>query len=202
VTGVTAWYVRHGHNPANQLRQLSHKVIDYPLTELGITQATTLARQLADQRAPAPIYSSPLRRAAQTAEIIAARTGADMTILEELRELNVGSLDGRSDEDAWATYHQVLADWHAGNHDSAFPGGEDYRQMTTRLATAMGAALRHPPGSRVLIVGHGGIIRAAIPMPATDLPNCGIAELALHPAPAGATGTLTHWPLHLSTDPH
>jgi hypothetical protein len=33
VTGVTAWYIRHGHNPANQVRQLSHKVIDYPLTE-------------------------------------------------------------------------------------------------------------------------------------------------------------------------
>jgi broad specificity phosphatase PhoE len=128
VTGVTAWYVRQGHNPASQLRQLSHKVIDYPLTELGITQATTVAGRLARERAPAVIYSSPLR---------------------------------------------------------------------------------HPPSSRVLIVGHGGIIRAAIPalcpgtpVPATDLPNCGIAELALHPVPAGATGTLMHWPLRLPSDPH
>jgi broad specificity phosphatase PhoE len=52
VTGVTAWYIRYGHNPANQARQLSHKVIDYPLTSLGVTQATALARQLAGQPGP------------------------------------------------------------------------------------------------------------------------------------------------------
>jgi broad specificity phosphatase PhoE len=76
--------------------------------------------------------------------------------------------------------------------------------MTARLAAAMAGALRHLPGSRVLIVGHGGIIRAAIPAlcpgtptPASDLPTCGIAELELHQAPAGATGILTHWGLGL-----
>jgi broad specificity phosphatase PhoE len=77
--------------------------------------------------------------------------------------------------------------------------------MTARLSTAIGSALRHPPGSRVLIVGHGGIIRAAIPAlcpgtlpPASDLPNCGIAELELRPAPPGATCILKHWPLALT----
>jgi broad specificity phosphatase PhoE len=55
---------------------------------------------------------------------------------------------------------------------------------------------------RVLIIGHGGVIRAAIPAlcpgtpaPPRDLPNCGIVELALRSAPAGATGTLSGWPL-------
>jgi hypothetical protein len=49
-----------------------------------------------------------------------------------------------------------------------------------------------------------GNIRAAIPalfpptpVPASDLPNCGIAEVALYPAPIGAVGTLKHWPLTL-----
>jgi broad specificity phosphatase PhoE len=209
VTGVTAWYIRHGHNPANQSRQLSHKAVDHPLTMLGAAQAAALADRLASEPAPAAIYSSPLRRAAQTADIIAARAGGDVTVIEELRELDVGSLDGRSDEDAWATYHRVLADWDAGNYRSGFPGGEDYHQVTARLAAALGCAVRHPPGSRVLIVGHGGIIRAAIPAlcpgtpkPATDLPNCGIAELALRPAPAGATCILRHWPLAPGSGPH
>lgn len=113
-------------------------------------------------------------------------------------------LDGRSDEEAWTVYHQVLADWRPGRHESAFPGGEDYFQMTARLASAMRGALRHPPGSWVLFVGHGAIIRAAIPalcpgspVPGSDLPNCGIAELALYPGPAGVTGRLSHWPLTL-----
>lgn len=200
MTGITAWYIRHGHNPANQSHQLSYRVIDHPLTELGVRQAEALAGQLAGQPGPAAIYASPLRRATQTAEIIAARTGTDAIVIEGLRELDVGDLDGRSDEEAWAVYHGILADWRAGRHDSAFPGGEDYRQMTARLAAAMASALRHPPGSRVLIVGHGGIIRAAIPAlcpgtaePACDLPNCGIAELELRPMPAGAAGILRRW---------
>lgn len=74
--------------------------------------------------------------------------------------------------------------------------------MTARLASAMRGALRHPPGSWVLFVGRGAIIRAAIttlcpgsPVLGSDLPNCGIAELALYPGPAGVTGRLSHWPL-------
>jgi broad specificity phosphatase PhoE len=57
VTSVTAWYIRHGHNPANQAHQLPHKVIDCPLTDLGATQATALAAQLARQPGPAAIYA-------------------------------------------------------------------------------------------------------------------------------------------------
>lgn len=204
VTGVTVWYIRHGHNLANQTSQLSHKVVDYPLTELGVTQATTLAGQLARHPAFAAIYASPLRRAAQTAEIIADRIGGTVQIIEELRELNVGELDGRRDEQAWACYHQVLSDWRAGHHDSAFPGGENYRQMTARLTSALLCALRHPAGGHVLFTGHGGVIRAAIPaicpgtpMPAADLPNCGIAELTLRPGACGFTATLNDWPVTL-----
>lgn len=204
MTGVTVWYIRHGHNPANQTAELSHRVIDYPLTELGVTQAATLAGQLARHPAIAAIYASPLRRATQTAEIIANRIGGTVQVIEELRELNVGELDGRHDEEAWARYHQVLDDWRAGHHDTAFPGGENYQQMTARLANAFLHALRHPTGGHVLFIGHGGIIRAAIPaicpgtpMPAADLPNCGIAELTLWPSPDGVAATLDHWPITL-----
>jgi broad specificity phosphatase PhoE len=208
VTGVLAWYIRHGHNLANQPpRRLSHKVVDYPLTELGVSQATTLVRRLSGERAPAVIYASPLRRAVQTAEIIARSADGDVVIVEELRELNVGDLDGRSDDEAWAIHDQVLADWQAGRHDSAFPGGEDYHQAAMRLAAALRNALRHPDGARVLFIGHGGILHATIPAicpgtpnPATDLRNCGIAELELRPAPDGVTGILNQWPVKLDED--
>jgi broad specificity phosphatase PhoE len=162
------------------------------------------ASLLAREHAPAAIFASPLRHAIQTAEIIAHSIGDEVVIVEELRELNVGDLDGRSDEEAWAIHDQVLADWHAGHHDSAFPGGEDYQQAAARLAVALQNALRHPDGSRVLFIGHGGILRATIPAiclsnprPSTDLRNCGIAELELRPAPDGVTGILNQWPVTL-----
>ena len=205
---VRTWYIRHGHNPANQPpRRLSHKVVDCPLTELGVAQATALAGRLGRLVVPAAIYSSPLRRAVQTAEIIVGATGGDVVIVEELRELNVGELDGRHDEEAWAIHDQVLADWCAGRHGSAFPGGEDYRQASARLATGLRNALRHPDGSHVLVVGHCGIIRAAISAicpgnarPDTDLRNCGVAELELRSAPGGVTGIVNRWRVALGDE--
>jgi broad specificity phosphatase PhoE len=205
VTGVIAWYVRHGHNLANQHpRQLSHRVVDHPLTDLGIAQAAELGRQLGRLPAPLAIYVSPLRRAVQTAEIIVGCAGGEATIIEELRELNVGELDGRRDAEAWGIHDRVLADWRAGRRDSAFPGGEDYYEATARFIAGLANVLRHPEGSPVLVVGHGGILRAGIlaicpdaPRPTVDLHNCEIAELELRSAPGGATGALKHWPLTL-----
>jgi broad specificity phosphatase PhoE len=209
VTGVTTWYVRHGHNLANQHpRQLSHRVADHPLTDLGVAQATALGRRLSRLPVLAAIYVSPLRRAVQTAEIIARCTGGEVTIVDELRELDVGELDGRRDVDAWAVHDRVLADWRAGRHHSAFPGGEDYYQATARFAAGLANVLRHPEGSRVLVVGHGAILRAGIlaicpggPTPTVDLHNCEIAELELRSGPGGVTGVLKHWPLVLDEIP-
>jgi probable phosphoglycerate mutase len=201
--GVTAWYVRHGENPANLTGELSCRKVDYPLTQRGVAQATALARSLASQPRLTAIYASPLRRATQTAAIIAASAGVPVVAVEELRELDVGELEGRSDEQAWSTYVEVCYAWLAGDHDRAYPGGENYHQLTARLATAFRRALDHPPGSRVLMVAHDGIIRAGLTAicpdeqpPATGLPTCGIARMSLRAAgPRGVEGTLLDWPV-------
>jgi probable phosphoglycerate mutase len=212
---ITIWYIRHGENPANLTGELSCRAVDYPLTERGVAQARELAERLASPpgdwppgdwppagSAPVAIYASPLRRAAQTAQIIADRLSLPVTTLEGLRELEVGDLEGRSDEQAWTTFLDVAYSWQAGDHDRAFPGGEDFHQVMARLIKALKAALDdHPPGSRVLMIAHDGLIRAAIPAlcpgtapPATGLPKCGIAQLAIRPARDGITCALLQWP--------
>jgi probable phosphoglycerate mutase len=217
---ITIWYVRHGENPANVTGELSCRTVDYPLTERGVAQARELAERLS--RAPAtpdaspvcappgyaspgyasPVYASPLRRAAQTAQIIADRLGLPVATLESLRELEVGDLEGRRDEQAWTTFLDVAYAWHAGDHDRAFPGGEDFHNVIARLRAALKTALDdHPPGSQVLMIAHDGLIRAALPalcpgtpLPATGLPKCGIARLAVRPAAGGIACALLHWP--------
>jgi broad specificity phosphatase PhoE len=198
--GIHAWYIRHGENPANLTGELSCRNVDYPLTERGVAQAGELAGRLAGASRPAAIYASPLRRADQTARIIAARLGVPVVTLEGLRELDVGDLEGRADEQAWATYLEVAYAWLAGDHDRAYPGGEDYHQVTARVTAALRSTLEHPAGSRVLMVAHDGLIRVAIPAicpgeppPATGLPQCGIAELAIQPHGAQITATLISW---------
>lgn len=200
---VEVWYIRHGENQANLTGELSYKAVDYPLTERGGAQARELAARLTAGDPPAGIYSSPLRRAVETAEVVGRGVRVkDVVVVEELRELNVGALDGRRDAQAWAIYQEVAYAWQAGQHDRAFPGGEDYHEMTARLARGLRHALAHPPGSRVFVVGHGGLIRAGLPaicpgepMPDTNIPNCGVARLALRADGAlGVTGTLLRWP--------
>jgi broad specificity phosphatase PhoE len=198
--GVRVWYIRHGENPANLTGELSCRNIDYPLTERGLAQARELAERLAAAPLPAAIYASPLRRAAQTARIIAARLDLPVATLEGLRELDVGDLEGRADEQAWAAFLQVAYAWQAGDHDRAFPGGEDYHQVAARVTAALRSALEHPPGSRVLMVAHDGLIRVAIPAicpgeppPPAGLPKCGIAELEIHAHGTGITGKLISW---------
>jgi broad specificity phosphatase PhoE len=201
--GMRVSYIRHGENPANLTGELSCRNVDYPLTERGEAQARELAGQLAAGSPPAAIYASPLRRAAQTAQIIAARLGLPVVTLEGLRELDVGDLEGRADEQAWAAYLEVAYAWQAGDHDRAFPGGEDYHQVTARFTAALRSALAHPPDSRVLMVAHDGLIRVAIPAlcpgeppPLAGLPKCGAAELAIRARGTAITGKLLAWGTH------
>ena len=189
---VSVWYIRHGENPANLTGELSCRRVDYPLTDHGVEQARALAGLLSREPAPAAIYASPLRRAAQTAQILATRLGLPVCTLEGLRELDVGDLEGRSDEQAWELYLEVAYAWQAGDHDRAYPGGEDFRHVLARLRAALTRALDHPPGSRVLMVAHDGLIRASLPAlcpgaapPATGLPKCGIAKLSVRETPDG-----------------
>jgi broad specificity phosphatase PhoE len=100
-------WARHGQNLANLTHTFSHRVFDGDLTDLGRRQAQDLAERLA---APGGdpvgrLVCSPLRRARQTADIVGLRLGLPVVMeLDELREVNVGDLDGRSDARAWETY--------------------------------------------------------------------------------------------------
>jgi broad specificity phosphatase PhoE len=77
--------------------------------------------------------------------------------LDELRELNVGRLDGRSDAQAWDAYSAVLAAWAAGQGSARFPGGEDYAELWARLRHAMVTVASRPGESWWVFVVSGGL---------------------------------------------
>ncbi len=202
---ANVYYVRHGENEATISREFSHRVVDHPLTDRGVEQARRLAAFFAAGLPVAePVYSSPLRRAVQTAEILAERLGVGVTIVENFRELNVGELDGRSDAEAWARYEAVLESWYAGHGDEAFPGGEDHGQLVDRVRRGLAEVVRGRDREAIVVVAHGGVMRAALEglipgtrTPETDMENCAITELALRlPDPDRAdelTGSLVCW---------
>jgi 2,3-bisphosphoglycerate-dependent phosphoglycerate mutase len=194
---VIVHYARHGENRANLTRELSHRVVDYPLTERGVEQARELAGRIGSVR---QIYSSPLRRAVQTAEVVGAVIGRTVEIVEELRELNVGALDGRRDPAAWQAYHAVLSAWRGGDHDVGFPDGENHHMLVERLRGAFARIAAGTDGP-VLVVGHGAGIRAAVSAlspgtlePGHDLANSATAQFAVTANESATRIRLVTWP--------
>lgn len=197
------YYIRHGETPAKVTRELSHRVVDHPLTARGVEQASAVARYLGPLVSDGPVFCSPLRRARQTAGPIAERIGARVVVDERLREVNVGILDGRCDPEAWAAYTGTHRAWRAGEGDRRFPGGESAGELTTRLRAAFADIVRAAEGTAAVVVGHGGILRAGLPglcpdltpqaLPA-DVANCSVTELMLcADATRGVVGELLRW---------
>jgi broad specificity phosphatase PhoE len=206
-------WARHGENVANLTRTLSYRVFDGDLTDAGRGQARDLGERLAGAGGGDRIgllVCSPLRRARQTAEIVGQRLGLPVAMeLDDLREVNVGDLDGRSDPRAWEIYARLLAAWRAGDASARFPGGENRDELCARLLRALtvvtsiatGAVADGAAPGRSLVVAHGANLRAALPGltggadPGADLPTGAIAALRVTPgAQAGPPVRLTSWP--------
>src|SRR5688500_5437157 len=156
------YFIRHGENRANVERVMSYKVVDYPLTENGERQAEPLGRWFLD-RALGCVYTSPLRRARQTAERVVEATGAPLFEREELRELNVGELDGKGDPASWAIHDEVIARWRLGDRDARFPGGESYHEVFERVDRVVHEVIGLHPDQDVALVAHGGIFTSVLP---------------------------------------
>lgn len=183
--------LRHGESQANVEHVFSNGLVDLPLTARGERQAEAAARRLAGRPLRAT-YSSPLLRARQTAGVIAGRLGTSVTVLDDLDEVRVGSLDGRREPEAWAVYDRVMERWARGEPDARFPDGESFAEATARVRRALDfLAGEHAAGEEVVAVVHGGIMMTVVPRlvampPGLELllPNCAISTLRLTPPSA------------------
>ena len=158
------YFVRHGESVVNVLRIISNRDWKYPLTELGLQQAQGLAERLRGEGIT-HLYSSPVMRAVQTAEILSAALGVPDRQVEALRENDNGSLEGRSDQAAWQTYERAMEQWYAGAADARIADGETLAELRARFGAFIRELVAEHDGkqSRIVLVGHGGLYRAGLP---------------------------------------
>lgn len=153
---TTIFLARHGESDWNvEKRFQGHS--DRPLTERGREQAHALADLVGSEKIDA-VYTSPLRRARETAEIVAARAGLEAVALPELREVDTGSWSGLSRADVEARFPEGFARWRSGG--SGWENGETYEEMAERVIGALRKIAEDHPDGRVLVISHGGPIRA------------------------------------------
>ncbi|MBN1995752.1 MAG: histidine phosphatase family protein [Anaerolineae bacterium] len=197
------YLVRHGENRANITKEFSHKQVDYSLTDKGVLQAQQTAAYF-KTRDIHEIYASPLKRAGETAEIIAASLKLPVTIIENFREVNPGILESQPPTpENWAIYHRITVDWLNGKPESSFPGGENYFMLWDRVRTGLEQIVAGKHGRNILIVGHGGVFTYVLKdlCPNSNAAwqgnspnhNCSITEIMVEAKNGHLAGKLITW---------
>lgn len=160
---TTLLFVRHGATHANDIGYWQGWE-DTSLTEIGLAQAQAVAQRIARDFAPVAVYSSSLRRAFQTAEPIARAVGCPLIPHDGLREIHFGQVSGLTIEQFRERFPGLWEAWtDKTNLDFRWPDGETRRAFFTRVWAAVDEILAaHPGGETVVIVGHGGSLRAAL----------------------------------------
>jgi broad specificity phosphatase PhoE len=153
---TTILLARHGESDWNRTKRWQG-FADRPLTDLGRRQAMELAARLEETELDA-VYSSDLQRARETAEIVARSKRLDVQTVRDLREVDVGSWSGLTRAEAEARYPEAYARWLQGNE--GWDDGETYDELGERVVRAVKRIAKEHDGQRVLIVAHGGTIRA------------------------------------------
>ena len=151
---MTSLIIRHGESEADLL-DVHEGRADFELTERGHRQADAMAGFVAENYTLTRIYSSTLRRAAQTAKHLADKTGAEITFDPDLMEFNNGLLAGLARDEAARLYPEVK-DLPA---DQAVYGQESQVEFRARAVKVLDRILaENDPEAVTAIVTHGGMI--------------------------------------------
>lgn len=153
---ATILLARHGETDWNRERRWQG-LADVSLNERGREQARALAHKLE----PVPlraIYASDLRRAYETAFVVAEAKGLAVTPMRELREVDVGSWTGLSYDEVKERFRVAYTQMRTRT-GRGWEGGESYAEMGARVLDALRRMAREHPGQAVLVVTHSGPIR-------------------------------------------
>jgi broad specificity phosphatase PhoE len=155
--------VRHGQTDSNVARRWQGWS-DCSLNDRGLRQAQQVAARLADQKGHIhALYSSPLRRAYETAKPIAAALHLPVRLVENLKEFHFGQLEGLTTPQ----FREIFPEAYAQSQNRAdmsfrYPGGESRAEFFDRVGLTADSMVARHPGQTVVVVAHGGTLRALL----------------------------------------
>jgi probable phosphomutase (TIGR03848 family) len=150
--------VRHGTTDLTG-KTLYGRSGDIHLSDEGRRQAENLGRRLAPLR-PAALYSSPIERCMQTAQLVARACGLEPQEVPELMEIDYGRWTGRSFASLartklWRRVHRIPS-------GARFPGGETLPEAQHRVVSGLEKIVERHPRGLIAVVSHGDPIAMAI----------------------------------------
>jgi len=151
---------RHGETDYNAKGIQQGQSIDAELNETGIRQAKHLAEALTGTGIEA-VYSSPMKRAVKTGQIVADKLGIKLYFADSLKEGNAGIFEGLTPAEKAENYPQELELWNSfesSSWDFRLPGGESKREIADRLSASL-KNLIDTPYRKIAISTHSRILR-------------------------------------------
>ncbi len=126
---------------------------DLALDEVGRAQAEALAERLSGLPIAA-VYSSPLRRAVQTAKPIADKLGLQVRPISGLMDIDYGDWQGRTPDEVAKIYPDLYRLWLDKPHLVEFPHGESLAEVRARVMAALKELIARHKGQTILLVAH------------------------------------------------
>ncbi len=151
------WLVRHGQTNWNTLGWVQGQTDGARLTRTGKRQIRLAAALLEDQGIER-VYSSDLRRALESAEIVAGRLGCQIKVDRLLRERSFGSAEG-SLSASLPSESTGIRNGRVVDARATFAGGESLLDVHRRCTQFLNGLSDHPADGDVAVIAHGGSIR-------------------------------------------
>ncbi|MCB2293494.1 histidine phosphatase family protein [Clostridium algoriphilum] len=157
---TTITLVRHGETSWNVLGKFQG-CQDIILSTEGIKQAEYLSKRFVNKFDC--IYTSPLKRAKQTAEIISQNSNITPMVEEGLTEIDFGEWEGLTVKEVVTNFPEKYIEWKNDELDGPMCGGEiSLKIASNRAKEAILKIAEKHQGENVIIVAHGGIIKAGL----------------------------------------
>ena len=183
---MNLFIIRHGESVWNRENRVQGSK-DPGLSEKGKRQADSAGKRLEKKKINI-VYSSPLKRCAQTARMISRRTGAKIKFDPDLQEIILGVWQGKTMDEVKRLYPKSYAVWLKDPSKAGIPGWEGVPKFRKRVNCAFRSILGKNPSANVCIVTHWGVIAAHLAktldadfdriFQGIRVDNCGISEIS------------------------
>ncbi len=160
---------RHGETQLNKDGRIQG-INGLPLNATGKAQAHALAGSL-EADLPFVLYSSPVARALETAEVVSETLGVPVTTLSGLREADAGELEGLTGQEMRQRYPEFAERWSHDSGSTQMPGGESLLQVQRRAWAVVTELMDRHAGDTVVAVTHNFTIQTVI---------CEVLDMSLH----------------------
>ena len=145
--------VRHGETDDNREGRMMSSIGGPPLNAAGRTQADDVAAALKGDL-PFHLYTSPARRARETAGIISETLQVPLSVVDDLAETDVGAIEGLTEHELRRDYPAYFAEWERDHATSRPPGGETVQELQDRAWRAVETLYEAHADDTVVAVSH------------------------------------------------